>query len=165
MNKKGFTLIELILYIAIVGIISLVLIVFLGDLLESRIKNQTIMEVEQQGELIMQRVLQAGRNANFITSPATSTSGGGLTLVMVSSTLNPTIFALSGGAITLKEDGLNTYDLNNNKVLVSNLVFSNLSRVGTRGNFRVSFTVSASSTPGRYEYEYSKNFIGSASLR
>ncbi|HOX60784.1 MAG TPA: prepilin-type N-terminal cleavage/methylation domain-containing protein [Candidatus Magasanikbacteria bacterium] len=165
MNKKGFTLIELILYISVVGIISLVLIVFLGDLLESRIKNQTIMEVEQQGQLIMQRVLQAGRNAIYISSPATSTSGVGLTLVMASSTLNPTIFGSNNGSMTLKEDGLITYNLNNDKVFVSNLSFSNLSRTGTRGNFRVSFTVSASSTPGRYEYEYSKNFIGSASLR
>jgi len=165
MNKQGFTLIELILYIALVGIISLVLIYFLGDLLESRVKNQTIMEVEQQGQLIAQRILQVGRGASYITVPATSTSGSVLNLVVASTTLNPTIFAQSGEMVTVKEGSLATSTLNNEKVIISNLLFTNLSRTGTRGNFRFSFTVYASGTPGRYEYEYSKNFIGSVSLR
>ena len=41
-NNRGFTLVELLLYVSISGVILLVISVFLSTLLESRVKNQTM---------------------------------------------------------------------------------------------------------------------------
>ena len=52
MQNKGFTLIELLLYVSIASTVLLASTVFFHMLLESRVKNQTISEVEQQGLLV-----------------------------------------------------------------------------------------------------------------
>ena len=165
MKNKGFTLIELLLYISLAGIISFVLIIFLSDILQSRVKNRTIALVEQQGVEVLQRIVEAGRNAEFINSPATSTSAVTLSLKMTSTTINPTVFDLANGAIRTQE-GVGTSEvLTNNLVNASGLMFYNLGRAGTYGNFMVYFTLAASSTSNNYEYNYSKTFFTSVSLR
>src|SRR3990167_11517142 len=78
--NSGFTLIELLLYVAISSVMLLITSLFLQTLLQSRIKNQTIAEVEQQGLAVMQLITQAARNADSINSPATGASAVSLSL-------------------------------------------------------------------------------------
>src|SRR3989338_6871109 len=73
-KSNGFTLIELLLYVGIASIILLVTSLFLSTLLQSRIKNQTIAEVEQQGLAVMQLITQTARNADSVNSPDTGAS-------------------------------------------------------------------------------------------
>ena len=138
--RKGFTLIEPLLYVSIVGAIIFSVAGFLSLLMQSRVKNQAISEVEQQGGQFMQLVTQTGRNATNINFSS--------------------VFDLSGG--TIRE---NTIALTNSRVVASNLTFQNLSRTGTPGTIRVQFTLTHINPEGRNEYNYSKTFYGSASLR
>ncbi len=138
--QKGFTLIELLLYVSIVGAIIFSVAGFLSLLMQSRVKNQAISEVEQQGVQVMQLVTQTGRNATNINFSS--------------------VFDLSGGTIRQ-----NTIALTNSRVVASNLTFQNLSRTGTPGTIRVQFTLTHINPEGRNEYNYSKTFYGSASLR
>lgn len=108
--------------------------------LQSRVKNQTISEVEQQGNQVMQRITQAGRNATSINFTSA--------------------FDLSAG--TIRE---NTIALTNSRVVASNLTFQNLSRAGTPGTIRIQFTITHVNPQGQIEYDFSKTFYGSASLR
>lgn len=103
--SQGFTLLELLLYIAIVGSLLIAITGFYAMVAESRIKNQTISEVNQQGAAVMETITQAIRNANTITSPAVGASGSTLNLAMPTAGGNPTIFDLSGGGAVL---GYNT---------------------------------------------------------
>ena len=57
-NNRGFTLIELLLYITISSVMLLAISVFLSALLQSKVKNQTIAEVEGQGIQVMQMITQ-----------------------------------------------------------------------------------------------------------
>ncbi|HEU0085638.1 MAG TPA: prepilin-type N-terminal cleavage/methylation domain-containing protein [Candidatus Paceibacterota bacterium] len=139
-TNQGFTLIELLLYISIAAVILLLTSLFLAELLQSRVKNQTLTEVEQQGLHVMQIITQTGRNAgdtNFVDS-----------------------FDLSDGVIT--EDGI---ALTNSLVFASDLTFQNLSRIDTPGTVRIQFTLSHINPENRNEYDYQKTFIGSATLR
>lgn len=139
-HTKGFTLIELLLYISILGVVIFSITGFLILLMQSRIKNQTIADVEEQGALVMQIMTQAGRNAadiNFTDA-----------------------FDLSGSV--LRE---NAIALTNSHVVASGLTFTNLSRAGTHGTIRIQFTLSHSNPSGRNEYEYSKTFYDSATIR
>ncbi|MDD5626512.1 MAG: type II secretion system protein [Patescibacteria group bacterium] len=164
-TQRGFTLIELLLYVAVASAILLAISVFLSILLQSRIKNQTIAEVEQQGLQVMQLVTQTARNAEAITSPAQGASASSLTLDVISAASDPTIFDLASGAIRVKEGAGSATALTNSRVTASALTFQNLSRTDTPGTVRVQFTLAHTNPEGRNEYSFTKTFIGSASLR
>jgi len=164
-KNKGFTLIELLLYIAISSIILLITSLFLSTLLESRVKNQTISEVEQQGVQVMQIITQTIRNGDIVNSPTAGTSSASLSLNTFTPANNPTVFDLSSGVIQIKEGTSTVIPLTNSKVTASSLSFLNLSRSSTPGVVQVSFTISYLNLSGRNEYSFTKNFIGSASLR
>lgn len=163
--QKGFTLTELLLYISIVGAVILSISGFLFLLMQSRVKNQTISEVEQQGIQVMQLVTQTGRNAEAITSPAVGTGSASLTLDVITAVSDPTIFDLSGNAIRIKEGTGSAIPLTNSTVTASGLTFQNLSRAGTPGTIRIQFTLTHINPSGRNEYDFSKTFYGSATLR
>lgn len=164
-NKGGFTLIEMLLYVGLASIILLVTSVFLGMLLESRIKNQTVAEVEGQGIQVMQAVAQTVRNAEAINSPTAGNSANSLSLDVVNVANDPTVFSLSGGQVEIKEGANTAINLTNSRVMVSDLNFENLSRTGTPGNIQISFTITHVNPEGKNTYSYSKSFISSASLR
>lgn len=138
--NKGFTLIELLLYVSIVGAIIFSVAGFLSLSMQSRVKNQTIAEVEQQGVQVMQIITQAGRNTTDINFTSA--------------------FDLSGGVIRQ-----NSLALTNSRVVASALTFQNLSRAGTPGTIRIQFTLTHVNPSGRNEYDYIKTFYGSATLR
>lgn len=157
-NQKGFTLIELLLYISIASMIVFTTAYLLQFTLQSRTKNQTIAEVEQQGSQVMQLITQTTRNATVINSPAIGNSAASLSV-------DSTVFDLSGGFIRIKEGAGATVNLTSSKVTVSSLNFQNLSRVGTPNIIRISFTVTYINSSGRNEYSFTQNFYGSAGLR
>jgi len=164
-TNRGFTLIELLLYVSISSIILLVTSVFLSTLLQSRIKNQTIAEVEQQGAQVMQSITQTARNAENITSPAQGASAAALTLDVITGANDPTIFDISGGAIRIKEGTGSAVSFTNSRVTASGLTFQNLSRASTPGTVRIQFTLTHINPAGRNEHNFAKTFIGSATLR
>ena len=140
MKNKGFTLIELLLYVSIIGAMILSISGFLSLLMQSLVKNQTISEVEQQGVQVMQIITQTGRNATDINFT--------------------TAFDLSAGTIRQ-----NSIALTNSRVVASSLTFTNLSRTGTPGAMRIQFTLAHVNPSGRNEYDYSKTFYATSTLR
>lgn len=164
-KELGFTLIELLLYIAIASIIVFTTASMLRFTLESRVKNQTIAEVEQEGIQVMQLITQTTRNATAINFPAIGNSGASLSLTVVDGASSPTVFDLSSGAVRIKEGANATTNLTSSKVTVSNLNFQNLSRANTPNIIRVSFTITYTNSSGRNEYDFTKTFYGSAGLR
>lgn len=164
-SKRGFTLLELLLYVSMAGALLLATSFLAFTLLAARVKNQTTSEVEQQGLQIMQSITQVLRNATSINSPATSTSAAALSINTVLPGNNPTMFGVASGVLGIQEGIGATTTLSNNKVFVSGLTFTNMSRVGTPGIVRVQFTVSAINNTGRSEYSYTANFVTSAALR
>lgn len=164
-NKDGFTLVELLLYISLASFILLSISAVLSLMLSSRIKSQAISEVYDQGASVMQIITQQVRNADKIISPATSTSAVSFSLAFASSTINPTVFDLSGGVIRIKEGSGAVIALTSPRVVASGISFDNLSNVGTPGIIRIKFTLSHANSSGRNEYDYTKTFYGSASIK
>ena len=164
-HPKGFTIIELLLYLAISAIILLATSLFLSTLLQSRIKNQTVAEVEGQGLQVMQLITQTVRNVDTIISPTIGTTGASLSVNTSVSGNNPTIFDLNSGVVQIKEGAAVAVPLTNARVVVSDLAFFNLSRASTPGAVKVQFTITAVNNSGRNEYSYTKTFVGSAALR
>ena len=164
-KQSGFTLIEAVIYMALLATLLLALSGFYGLVLNSRVKAQTISEVEQQGTQIVQVISQSIRNATAINSPTIGSNAASLSIAVVSAPQSPTIFDLSAGALHIKEGASAPVDLSNNRVLISNLVFYNLSRASTEGIISFQFTVTRVNNSGRNELDYTKTFYASAALR
>ena len=163
-HQTGFTLVELLLYLATASILMLALTSFAILLSESRIKHRTISEVEQQGHFLMDQMTQAIRNSESVTGPTAGASSSSLTLDVIDSGADPTIFAVSSGTLQQQEASLTT-NLSSSTVTVENLVFQNLSRENTPATVEVSFTVTSVNPSGRNEFDFTQDFKSSATVR
>ncbi|HEX8947187.1 MAG TPA: prepilin-type N-terminal cleavage/methylation domain-containing protein [Candidatus Paceibacterota bacterium] len=164
-TRSGFTLIELLLYVGITSIILFAISLFFSILLQSRIKSDTVTDVEQQGTQAMLVMTQAIRNADAVNAPLPGASASSLSLTTSSTGPSPTVFSLSGGALTLTQGAAAPIALTNNRVTVSALRFTNLARPGTPDIVRISFALTAVNATGRTEYRYTQTFLGSAQRR
>jgi UPF0716 family protein affecting phage T7 exclusion len=148
-NQKGFTLVEI-----------------LSFLLGSRVRSQSISEVNQQGFQVMHMMTQTIRNGRSITTPALGGASSTLSVITANALLNPTVFTSASGTMKIKEGSNNYISLTNKRVTVSNLLFENVSSSSsTEKIIRISFTVDYLNLSGRDEYSYTKTFKGSATLR
>jgi Tfp pilus assembly protein PilW len=163
--KGGFTLVEMLVYTAMFTVMISALTAFMSVLSQSRIRNQSVLEVNDQGTQVMRVITQNLRNAVYINSPATSTTGSTLSINTTLASTTPTTFTLTNGVIFLTQGANPSVALTNNKVIVSNLSFTNLSRASTYGNAKVFFTLVSNSASTKAKYNYSNVFYGGGSLR
>ena len=165
MDSKGYTLIELLLYVVILGLILTPLTYFFGMTSEARVKAQSISEVEDQGTAAMDYITQTVRNAYSVSAPAAAASGSSLTLVVPTTALSPTVFSLNGTTLQVKEGTGATIPLTSGDVQVTNLTFKNLTRSGTSGVVQISFTITrTNNSGGRNEFDYQQTFTSSAEI-
>ena len=165
MMKKGFTLIEMLLYLSILSVVVLALSSFLFLAYNSRVKATVIAEIEQQGNQTMSIITQNIRNAQSITTPSSGSSASSLTLSEYSAPLSPTVFAQTGNIMQITEGSNAAIAISSNRVVVSGLTFQNLSRASTPGVIRIQFTLNHVNPSNIGQYIYSKTFTSSASLR
>lgn len=161
----GFTLLELLLYISIVGGLLSTVVIFFTTTVEARVKAQTVSEVNQQGTAALEYITGIIRDADSITTPAVAGSGTTLTIAVPTGSLSPTVIDLSGTTLQIKEGTGTAVALTDSKVQVSNLLFKNLTRSGTPGVISISFLVSRANPNSRNEFDFQKNFYGTAALR
>ena len=163
--RQGFTLVELVIYMTILGSMITVLTSFVVLTYESKIKSQVVAEVEQSGSQVMDIILQTTRNATLINTPLAQASGSSLSINTISGITTPTVFDLNNSKIRIKEGTGVATNLVGNRLLVNSLSFSNLTEAGASGTIRVQFTLTYNNSSGMKEYDYSKTFYGTASLR
>ena len=117
--KKSFTLIELLLYVSIVGAIIFSVAGFLSLSMQSRVKNQIISEVEQQGVQVMQSLTQTIRNASIISIPYdisdlynSRVTASNLSFQNLSRTGTPGTIRIQFTLSHINPSGRNEYDFN-----------------------------------------------------
>ena len=164
-KNKGFTLIELIIYISLSSMMLLSITLFAKMILQVRTKNQVMMEVEQQGIQITQILTHAIRNAENIIQPTPPNINSNLILDMLNVSEDPTVFSLDNNVINIQEGVSGQINLSNSRIEVQDLTFQNFSRANTPGIISFSFTLNYNNQSSKPEYNYSKIFYGSISLR
>jgi type II secretory pathway pseudopilin PulG len=158
-SKSAFTLIEVLLYISLIGTISISLVSMFGSVIESQRKAQTIDEINTQAAQVLQIMTQNIQNS----VSTTVTSSTLLTLVMPGPTT--TLFQLSGSTLQIKEGAATAVNLTSNRVTVSGLTFTNVSRPTTKGAVRIQFTLNHVNLSGKNQFTYSQTFYATASVR
>lgn len=140
-SHPGTTLIELLLFLAILSIIVGTALPMLFSATENRLLQQTISIVEQNGTQVIQNTGLKIRQAERVLSPAIGQTGSVLALQTASGALNPTIIGLSSGSIVLVEH--TTRELvSSPQVAVQDFEVRNTSTSETRQSVTVSFRVS-----------------------
>ncbi len=163
-NTRGFTLVEMILYIAIVSIFLTGLVYFTWDIVYGRVRSFTHQEVNQNMRLVTRRVVYEIRNAKSINS----ISGNSISLEMADPERNPTVISLSGGRVRIgygtsgQCPAANACDLTSNKVNVTDLIFTDLSSGNSKN---VKFRISIEGVGERKEYQVSETYETSAEIR
>ncbi len=160
--QRGFTLIETILYILIIGMILSTLGLFLNHLLQARAKTFASSDLITAARTIQDQLGHAARTAEGINTGASTfgTDPGVLSLNMVDAGVDPTIFSLTSndGQFQMKEAAGSNVLLTTDDVHVTNLVFTNLTGVDDTGIIQVQFTLEEVNTSGSAYFDYEQTF-------
>jgi prepilin-type N-terminal cleavage/methylation domain-containing protein len=169
--KKGFTLIEIMVYVAIIGLVVFAFINF--SLAVASAGNKAYVEQEVQAnarlalDILRQRIMSA-KDIELYPNSIFDLDPGTLSLTMADGAVNPTIFSLTGddGTLQIKEGASSAVPITTSKVKITNLVFTNLTPPNNkRKNVKIDLTVEYDSAGSGVAYSYSQSFSTAVSLR
>lgn len=138
--RRGFTLIELIVFVGITTLTLIVLIQALASMLTVREKTKLSADVQQSVRAAMERIGMSIMNAtSLVAADSDILSIGGSPGIGGESATAAVQYYRCGSAICAQEEGGSAAALTPSSVNVSSLSFSNLSN-GTPGTVKVSIT-------------------------
>ena len=165
MNSRGFTLVETLIYLAIVGLVVTALVQFGLSVSDTRYRNYLAQEVNANARSGMSIVSQKIREAAAINTSTSvfGTDPGTLSLEMADAQVNPTIFTLSGndGSLQMQEGASAVQTITSAEVRVLNMVFRDLTASSTRENIRIEMTMTGPAD----EFHYTKTVTSTVSIR
>lgn len=140
-SRQGTTLIELLIFMVILGMVVTITLPLLFSATENRLLQTTISIVEQNGAQILGNVSQRIRAGEKIISPPAGQTGSVLVLQTASGSTDPTIIGLNSGALIIIEH-LTRDTVSTEQVAVTRFVVRNTSTSALRQSVSVSFTIS-----------------------
>jgi len=160
----GFTLLEFLIYFAILGILMTAIVGFLLDTLQTRAKVKVATEVEQNLRFSIERVLEGIRRAKKFDNGGSTLKdvNGVLSLEMDDSAIDPTVFDLSGGVLRVTEGAGSPIPLTSPEVEVTKLWFEkDTEPKGTRAiNIQVQMKYKTDSEATYFNYTSSTSSTG-----
>lgn len=167
--NKGFTLIEVLIYMAILGLVVSGFVSFSLSISDSRNKNYVIQEVQANGrlalELISQKILSS--NGVNIGSSTFDSDPGILSLSMFNGSKNPTLINLNqdDGILQITEGSDNSIYITSDEVKITNLVFTDLTSTSEKASIRIQITIKYDNQGDNVNYEYSQSLQTAVNLR
>jgi type II secretory pathway pseudopilin PulG len=140
-RRPGTTLIELIIFLAVLSLMIGTVLPILFSSTENRLLQQTISIVEQNGTQVMQNVALRVRQAERILSPALGETGSILALQTGSGNTNPMIIGIHSGSLIIVEKATRQV-ISSSQVALYNFVVRNTSTSPSRQSVSISFKVS-----------------------
>ena len=170
-SQKGFTLIEMIVYIAIVGVIGGILISFLADSFKSYNKVQAMQQVFNNTDGSLRIITDEIKYAKSLYTP-TSVFDNDSGQLSLETALNAPVgentafvdYYLDNGRIYEKRDGTSTEPLTSERVFISALRFSSVA-VSGKNSVSVKITGRINTASTRPEDQASLTLNSTAALR
>lgn len=171
-KQRGFTLIEMLLYVAVAGIVLTSLVGFGWNMIGIGAKNGTHHDAVSNARLASEKLTFFIReatdidtaNSNFGVNLA-SVSGSKVTLRGVAPN-DPIVFDVSSGTLRVTLGASAPIALVSDNISVSSLVFANASSLdGKSKNVGFTLQLGTTSGSGRFEYASSTALRSSAEIR
>lgn len=161
-RHSGVTLVELMIFLAILGVVTVLVLPLLFTASQTQLQQQTVAAVEQNGAQAMQEITLRVRGAERILSPTAAQSGPFLALQTSSGALNPIIIGLMSGSLMLiQRDQMQP--LTSSQVAVVDFVARNTSVSAKKQSVVIAFHVSRALRQSPKD-AYLKNFETAISL-
>lgn len=166
---EGFTLLEFMIYFALIAVVVGAITTFSIDVIRTRSKTAVIAEVEQNMRFGMQRILRTVRQASKLNVGASTFNddNGVLSVDMVAASNTPTVFDLSGGVLRIKEGSAPAAPLTSPLVTVTKLRFAKDNLGGNNNAVTTEMTVvwSGGDGGGDATFTYSASASATAVIR
>lgn len=160
--RSGMTLIEILIFLAIFGLVVATALPLFFSATENRLLQQTVSAVEQNGAQVIQNAGIYIRGSERVLLPAAGETGSVLVLQTNSGALNPTIIGVNSGSLSIVQ-----YDtlerISSSQVAVTNFVVRNTSASDNHPSVSISFTVSRTIRL-QQPHSYSQNFEAAFNL-
>lgn len=126
-KQKGFSLVEMVLYVAILAFMLAIIMNMLVAVTRSVRRLHSLKSVQTSGQLSLERIVRETRNASsYVSASSTLNSSPGvlyLSGVDASSSPRSVEFYLTNGAIHVKENGIDQGSLTQSDAKVTSLIF------------------------------------------
>lgn len=157
-NIKGFTLIELIMYIGLFSILLLVMTQIFTWILDIQLESQATSSIFQDGQYITNRISYDIQRAQSIILPATNgQSTNNLELNIDGTTY---IYTIINNNITVSNN-LDTNALNSSNTNISNLTFKRVGNTSGKDTVNLSFTITSNiRRPSGYQTRNFQTTVG-----
>ena len=162
-TEKGLTLIEVLLYIAIIGMIIQGFIIFVLSIASTNSKTYVVQEVQANTRIALDMISQKIRAADDVITPSEGNSTSTLILDMPDPSPNLT-FSIIDGVLSIIEGVASSTPITSNEVNISVLTFTNLAPVGEKDNIKIEITAIYRTGESK-EFQYSQTLQTSVSLR
>ncbi len=139
----GTSLIEIILYLGLVGIVLVTVVFFSAEFMSTRVKADAYAEVGWNARFVMDRIAAEIREASNY-NPGTSvfvSNPGMLSLESQQPGEDPIVFAVSDGALTVSRGGGLPLPLTTSQVTVTDFTIEDLSFNNRSRNLRINLTI------------------------
>jgi len=140
-NRQGFTLLELIVFVAIFSFTIIGFISILISITKVQVKQGSSAEVSQQSQYILQ-TLQYYVEKSSLVEADTNTASSSLKLRMSATAEDPTLIFASGTTIYIKVGSGEDLPLTSDRVSISNVTFTKRSSTPAKDSVSIGFTIS-----------------------
>lgn len=168
-KSRGFTLVETIIYIAIIGFVATSFIYFGVAISDYRAKAYVVQEAQTNLRMALDVISKKIRSANDVNIEQSifDADPGVLSLSMDDVDKNPTVISLDqdDGILQITEGTSSPVAIISNEVKVSNLVFKNLTSTSSIENIGAEITLDYNNYGQDVEYNYTEDIETSVSLR
>lgn len=170
--KRGFTLIEILVYIGVLAIVILAVSSFFIWVNHSNAKTKALREVVNNGRRVMEIITYEIKEARDIYSPTTvsDSNSGQLSLITLKDIpeeedLTYLDFYLCGVSVCLKKESQDPLVLTSENVQIEKLIFKEIATSQDTPSIQIELEIKYKTPSERPEYQASANFTTTASLR
>lgn len=128
---KGFTLIEVLIYSALIAMIISGSLIAVYQIIEGSNSIQNKIITEQEANFLLSKIRWALAGATAIDIPAIGLASSTLSINKANYSENPIVFNLNSNNLRIKQGSGNPAILNSQNIAINNLIFEHLAAGGS----------------------------------
>lgn len=157
---RGATILEFLVYIAVVGMVLVSATLFALEFASAQAKQAAFSEVARNGQYALARMGIEVREASGINAGSSTfgTTPGALSLSKASAGIDPTVFSVSSGALSIQQGTGAVTPLTSSKVQVTEFIVDDVGTSGRTRAVRVRLKLRFVNTSSWQQYQAESTF-------